>query len=104
MKKNEITPFVRQCITLWFAGNTDQKFTVSQICRELKEKHSILLEIDLCKAVSNELIRLESLGIMTSRKGAPEDVEHGTGRPPRVYRLTYCTQSLFIIQGFNRGL
>lgn len=96
-KKNELTPFVRQCMALWLAENKSRDyFTVSEICSDLKLKHDVLDEIDLTKYVSNDLIRLEKVGILKSYKGV---VSNGTGRPPKVYQRVYCQFSIDVMSG-----
>lgn len=84
-KQNDCTKFVRECISLWIAGTQLKEFTVSELQSDLQERHR-LLDVDLCKAVSNELIRLESKHRLLSRRGVKGLDGCGLGRPPRVYR------------------
>ena len=85
-KQSDCTPFVRQCVGLWIAGTKLGEFTVSDLQTALQEEHTALLDVDLCKAVSNELIRLETKHKLLSRKGIKGLDGCGVGRPPRVYR------------------
>lgn len=84
--QNYETPFIRQCIGLWMAGTKLTEFTVADIQTALHEAHTSLFTQDLCKAVSNELIRLETKHRLLSRKGIKGVDGCGVGRPPRVYR------------------
>lgn len=93
MKKNEITPFVRQCIALWIAGVGNVSFSVADVVSGLYESHPSLDGIDVSKAVSNELVRLEHVGKLSSHVGSVED-GCGFGRPPRVYVKRYCMTSI----------
>lgn len=86
LRQNETTPFVRQCVNLWIAGTKLKEFTVSEVQTDLWEAHSGLLDLDLCKAISNELIRLETKHRLLSRRGIKGVDGCGLGRPPRVYR------------------
>lgn len=84
--QNYETPFIRECINLWLASNTLKEFTVADIQTALQDTHKSLYTLDLCKAVSNELIRLETKHRLLSRKGIKGIDGCGVGRPPRVYR------------------
>lgn len=88
-KKNETTPFVRQCIALWVAGCTETQFSIADIIAGLQQAHTSLTGVDLSKAVSNELTRLEYVGKLMSKPGTFED-GCGVGRPPRVYTKRFC--------------
>ena len=83
--QNYETPFVRQCINVWLAGTTLKEFTVSDIMEDIVLPPDTRLSVDLCKAVSNELIRLETQHRLLSRKGIKGFDGCGVGRPPRVY-------------------
>lgn len=87
--RNESTPFIRQCVALWFAerGTTDKLFTVSEIAADITASQPVFKDQwqTLSKGVSNELARLERIGLVTSRKGSRHDIVTFTGRPPRVY-------------------
>ena len=92
-KKNDATPFVRQCVALWVAGVGSVSFSVANVVNGLHEAHPSLDDIDVSKAVSNELVRLEHVGKLTSHVGSVED-GCGMGRPPRVYVKRYCMSSI----------
>lgn len=98
MKINDVTPFVRQCIALWLASNRQATFSVSEVCKSLQDQHKSLQDLDLTKSVSNELIRLETIGLLSSRKGFKGESPNETGRPPRVYKRVYCEQSLKVLR------
>lgn len=83
---NQVTPYVRSCVNLWLAGCTLAEFTVSELIQALEGQHETLVGVDLCKAISNELIRLETQHKLLSRKGVKGFDGCGQGRPPRVYR------------------
>lgn len=83
--KNVETPFIRQCVALWLAGHDDPEFTSIRIASDLQDKHPALRDINITKAVSNELIRLEGKHKLGSRKGTSDDW-CGNGRPPKLYR------------------
>lgn len=83
---NQVTPYVRSCVNLWLAGSTLKEFTVSELIQDLEGQHETLQGVDLCKAISNELIRLETQHKLLSRKGVKGFDGCGMGRPPRVYR------------------
>lgn len=82
----DITPFVRQCVYMWIAHNLHHEFTVAHLISDLQHKHRELAELDLCKAISNELIRLERFHKLGSRQGVKGEDGCGQGRPPRVYK------------------
>mgnify|MGYP001585581045 CR=1 FL=1 len=100
-KKNEATPFVRQCMALWVASNRNLRFSIADIIAGLQKAHIGLAGIDLSKAVSNELTRLEYVGILSSEQGTFED-GCGVGRPPRVYVKRVCWLSLEKIKRLSR--
>lgn len=84
----EVTPFIRQCIYMWIAGNNLEEFTVWEVQRGVESAHKALEELkdlDLSKAVSNELQRLERWHKLGSRKGIKGEGGCGLGRPPRVF-------------------
>lgn len=83
--KNESTPFVRACVNLWIAGTTLVEFTVAEVITDLQVTHQSLTRIDLSKAVSNELYRLETKHKLQSKKGIRGVHGCGIGRTPRVY-------------------
>jgi hypothetical protein len=87
--QNNETPFVRQCVALWLAQYGTLEMCVPSIVNDLKQAHASLEDIDITKAVSNEMIRLETLGKLTSRVGTVDD-GCGIGRPPRLYKKRYC--------------
>lgn len=87
------TPFIRQCVKLWFAENKHVKdFSTPLLAGDIQSDH-IVFKDDydvLSKGVSNELQRLEKNHLLKSRKGNSNDNPHpyGWGRPPRVYSFT----------------
>lgn len=81
----DITPYIRQCIHLWLAGTDLQEFTVWEVTRGLERDHSTFADIDISKAVSNELQRLERWHKLGSRKGVKGEAGCGLGRPPRTF-------------------
>lgn len=83
--QNYETPYMRQRIALWLAGTTLYEFTVSDIMQGVDIPADSVQTVDLCKAVSNELIRLETQHRLLSRKGVKGVDGCGVGRPPRVY-------------------
>lgn len=91
---NAVTPFVRQCVKLWVAENQHlEYFTVTDICNDIYSQHSVLQEIDLTKAVSNELIRLKTIGLI-------KDVgvfSNPIGRPAKAYELMWCGHSRHVV-------
>lgn len=93
MKKNETTPFVRQCISLWLARCDKSQFSIADIIAGIQKQHTTLQGVDLSKAVSNELTRLEYIGKLRSEQGTLED-GCGVGRPPKVYTKRFCFDSL----------
>ena len=91
--QNEITPFIRQCMALWFAENRTGDISVIDICQSLRGKHAVLADIDLTKAVSNELLRYEVLGAIEQI-----DVKKpATGRPAKLYKRRYCKITLGVM-------
>ena len=92
---NPNTPFVRSCVALWLAGTTEDQWSVADVIACLKQAHTSLEAIDVSKAVSNELVRLEYIGKLVSHKGTLED-GCGVGRPPRVYRRRTCPQLMSV--------
>ncbi len=88
---NKETPFIRQCINLWFAGNKLSEFNVTVITNAIILANPVLQgsDSDVSKAVSNDLARRESIGILTSRKGVKGEGS-GMGRPPRMYSKVFC--------------
>ena len=79
------TPFVRQCVNLWIAGCKQNEFTVSDIVQDLSKRYPALVVVDVLKAVSNELQRLQTKHKLASRKGVKGVDGCGMGRPPRVF-------------------
>ena len=78
---NRHTTLVRNAVKEWIQRNCGVSFTVPILTFELK---TLLgdLDIDLGKAVSNELARRELSGLIIC-----VDTEVvGLGRPPKVYR------------------
>jgi hypothetical protein len=92
---NEHTPFVRSCVALWLAGTVQTQWSVADVIYDLKEKHTSLDGVDVSKAVSNELVRLEYIGKLISTQGSLED-GCGVGRPPRLYRRRTCPQLMSV--------
>lgn len=92
MGKNEHTPFIRQCIALWLAQNAYHSFSVPSVVTDLIQTYSGLQGIDITKAVSNEMIRLEKLGNFTSRQGSTVEDGCGIGRPPLIYTKRFCNE------------
>lgn len=92
-KKNEGTPFIRQCISLWLASARSPQFSIADIIAGLQRQHTSLQGLELSKPVSNELTRLEYVGKLISQNGTLED-GCGVGRPPRVYTKRLCLDSL----------
>lgn len=80
------TPYLRKCVNEWLANSKTNEFHVNDISYELTEKYDDLIDLDITKAVSNELIRLERHHKLTSRKGIKGVDSSGVGRPPRVYK------------------
>jgi len=89
------TDYLRQCIGLCVAGMSSP-FTVTQIVSLLNERHKFI-GVDVSKAVSNELQRLQKRGMLESRLGVKGDDPYLVGRPPRVFNKVYCKLSLEII-------
>lgn len=85
-KQNSITPFLRQCVNLWLAGWTKPEFTVTDVSTGLYQAHTAFIDVDMTKAISNELVRLETRHKLVSRRGVKGVDGSGIGRPPRVYR------------------
>lgn len=92
-KKNQATPFIRQCVGLWLASCRTPKFSIADIIAGLQRRHASLQALDLSKAVSNELVRLEYVGKLTSEPGTFDD-GCGIGRPPKLYTKRICKASL----------
>lgn len=87
--RNICTPFIRQCVALWFAGRArdSRVFTVSDLTADISTVTPLFKDDwpTLSKGVSNELARLERIGLVGSRTGTKADLVTFTGRPPRVY-------------------
>lgn len=81
----DVTPFIRQCVYMWIAGNPLSEFTVWEVQRGVEKAHKVVADLDLSKAVSNELQRLEWQHKLGSRKGIRGEGGCGLGRPPRVF-------------------
>lgn len=96
-RQNSITPYMRELVTLWLAGQRGTQFTVVDIVSQLVRELPSLSAVDCTKAVSNELIRREQVGTLDSRKGRAGEGK-GVGRPPRVYWKVYCNHSLNILR------
>lgn len=96
-KRNSQTDFVRDFVRLWLSSGKLDSFSVCDVTSSINHDLSILIDVDISKAVSNELQRLESVGIITSRKGVKED-RKGSGRPPRVFTRVYCSDSLMMFK------
>jgi hypothetical protein len=94
---NTHTPFVRSCVALWLAGTSETTFCVADVIACLKDTHTSLEAVDLSKAVSNELVRLEYIGKLVSHVGKLED-GCGVGRPPRVYARSVCPHMMVAFQ------
>jgi hypothetical protein len=90
------TDYLRQCIGLCVAG-MDSPFTVTQIVSLLNERHKFI-GVDVSKAVSNELQRLQKHCMLESRLGVKGDDQYLVGRPPRVFNKVYCQRSLDVIR------
>jgi hypothetical protein len=93
----DVTPRVRQAIGAWLQRHTQAEFTVAEASNAFYVEHSVFAGIDHTKAASNELIRLETIGCLESRKGEQGD-GCGSGRIPRVYKRVYDVKSLGILQ------
>lgn len=91
----ECTAFIRQCVALYLAG-VGQEFTTVQVIEGIKAKHDFG-DLDVNKGVSNELQRLQKIGLYKSRAGAKGDDPSHIGRPPRVFTKVYCQHSLSVL-------
>lgn len=96
------TPFIRAAVADWLNWNQQPMFTVKDICKGLKSSHKALESMNLTKPVSNELIRLENLYIIKGRKGFAEEIPEGTVRPPTMYKMLYCDDSLALLKVVQR--
>jgi hypothetical protein len=87
--------FLRQCIKMTVAS-FDKPFTVTQVLSSMNGLYEFG-DIDVSKAVSNELQRMQKLRLLESRPGVKGDDPNLQGRPPRVFTKIYCQQSLDVI-------
>jgi hypothetical protein len=101
-RQNNVTPFVRSCVALWLAGTKEGQWSVADVIYDLREAHTSLGEVDVSKAVSNELVRLEYIGKLSSYQGSLDD-GCGVGRPPRVYCRRVCPTLLPEFQSPTNG-
>lgn len=96
-KRNSQTDFVRDFVRLWLSSAKLDSFSVCDVTSEIDHDLDILVDVDISKSISNELQRLESVGILSSRKGSKDD-HKGSGRPPRVFTKVYCNDSLMLFK------
>lgn len=86
---NQCTNQIRQLVTHWLARTTLKEFTVIDITCDLSRQTESLKVVDLTKAVSNDLIRRQSSGMLSSRSGSADDMVLDkpvrAGRPARLY-------------------
>lgn len=77
------TELIRSAVSGWLTRNNPDSFTVPILLRDLKGALAVAFDdLDLNKAMSNELKRREALGLLECI--GIEVV--GLGRPPKVYR------------------
>lgn len=79
---NAHTYIIRQLVSGWLTRTSLKTFSVPTLIHELSYVLDIYKSIDISKVLSNELIRREHAGMLSSEIGEP----HGVGRPPRVYK------------------
>lgn len=79
--QNKHTMVVRNAVTNWIQRTNPPFFTTPMIVTDLMPSLSHL-QVDLCKAVSNELVRRQVQGFIEC---VTTEVV-GIGRPPKVYK------------------
>lgn len=96
-KQNSITPIIREVVKQWLINVSRETFTVPDIVYSLQQLEE-LATVDLAKAVSNELIRLEGNNVIEC-----VGIDHMThGRPPKLYAMKYCQPTLEVLaKGFD---
>lgn len=93
-KLNDETPFIRQCINLWFASNRHVKeFCVTEVIEDILSVHAVLRadEALLRGAVKDDMKRRAHIGLLSYRTTDKHDNPNkGRGRPPRIYTKVFC--------------
>lgn len=88
--QNPITPIVRVMVACWVESRKGFGFTLAEAGKAIELMLPNLSGADVCKSVSNELIRLVDKGFlsytMLERNGE-------SGRPPRLYTKTTPEQA-----------
>ena len=82
----EHTPMIREYVHEWLSSRTND-FNVSDIIRDHEGVSTGLDSIYLCKAISNELARLERRHKLSSRHGVKGVDGCGVGRTPKVFSI-----------------
>lgn len=93
-QRNGITYIVRKEIGEWLSKLNKEKFNVIDIINDLSHSESFS-DICLNKAVSNELIRLKTIGMIV----VDGKVKQPTGRPANSYRKVWCCETLEVLKG-----
>lgn len=87
--QNSETKEIRNRVTQWLGRVGGVQFTVNDVVKGLLGGYSENPSYSLVKGVSNDLIRREGLGLLTSRKG--DVCDSNGGRPPKIYRKKWLT-------------
>lgn len=80
------TPVIREYVHEWLSLR-DSDFSVSDLIRDHEDVSTDLDSVELCKAIGNELARLERRHKLSSRHGVKGVDGCGVGRTPKVFSI-----------------
>lgn len=87
-QQNTETIHVRQAVTGWLSRTQMIEFTVSDVVSGVSPMLDRFPNLNVNKAVSNDLIRRQKMGLLRYRMGTVAD-GLSVGRPPRFYNQPY---------------
>lgn len=80
------TPMIREYVHEWLSSRLDD-FSIADLIRDHEDVSTGLGSVELCKAISNELMRLERRHRLSSRHGVKGVDGCGVGRTPKVFSI-----------------
>lgn len=86
--QNVETVHVRQAVTGWLSRTRMLEFTVADVVSGVSSMLDRWPALNVNRAVSNDLIRREKMGLLKYRIGTVDD-GLSPGRPPRYYHQPY---------------
>lgn len=87
-RQNTETVHVRQAVTGWLSRTRMLEFTVVDVVGGVRGMLERFPTLNVNRAVSNDLIRRQQMGLLKYRMGTVDD-GLSAGRPPRFYNQPY---------------